>query len=77
LSHGISDVRAAPTAGAVPDGGRILLGARRQWKRTHGGSIIVTVAIAFMFGAWTCSQVLLWGLVAFAVMVTLIARRRP
>jgi hypothetical protein len=53
------------------------LWARRQWKRTHGGSIIVTVAIAFMFGAWTGSQVLLWGLVAFVVMVTLIARRRP
>jgi asparagine N-glycosylation enzyme membrane subunit Stt3 len=53
------------------------LWARRQWKRTHGGSIIVTVAITFMFVAWTGSQVLLSGLVAFAVVATLIARRPP
>jgi hypothetical protein len=34
--------------------------ARRQWKRTHGGSLIVTLSIAFVFGAWTGSQTLLW-----------------
>jgi hypothetical protein len=51
--------------------------ARRRWKRTHGGSMIVTVAIAFLFGAWTGSQAALFALVAFAVVATLIARRRP
>ena len=34
--------------------------ARRNWRRAHGGSLIVTLAIAFVFGAWTGSQTLLW-----------------
>jgi hypothetical protein len=50
--------------------------ARRLWERTHGGSMIVTVAIAFVFGAWTGSQVLLLALVAFAVVATLVSRHR-
>jgi hypothetical protein len=51
--------------------------ALRNWKRRHGGSLLVTLAIAFLFGAWTGSQALLWALVAFAVVATMIARSRP
>jgi hypothetical protein len=51
--------------------------ARRLWKRRHGGSLLVTLAIAFVFGAWSGSQVALWGLVAFAIVAHLIARSRP
>lgn len=49
--------------------------ARHNWKRSHGGSLIVTLAIAFIFGAWTGSQALLWGLVAFAIIAHVVARR--
>jgi hypothetical protein len=51
--------------------------ALRLWKRRHGGSLLVLLAIAFIFGAWTGSQALLWGLVAFAIVAWLIARNRP
>ena len=51
--------------------------ARRSWKRRHGGSLLATLAIAVLFGAWSGSQALLWGLVAFAIVAHLIARSRP
>jgi len=53
--------------------------ALRNWKRRHGGSLIVLLAIAFVFvfGALTGSQALLWGLVAFAVIAWLVARSSP
>lgn len=51
--------------------------ARKLWRRKHGGSLIATLAIAFIFGGLTGSQVLLWSLVAFAVVGWLIARSRP
>jgi hypothetical protein len=51
--------------------------ARRQWQRSHGGSLIVTLSIAVFFGAWTGSTTLLWGLVGFAVVCHVIARSRP
>jgi hypothetical protein len=50
--------------------------ARRNWKRAHGGSLIVTLAIAVFFGAWSGSSAVLFGLVAFAIVATMIARRR-
>jgi hypothetical protein len=51
--------------------------ARRNWKRAHGGSLLVTLAIAFVFGAWSGSHAALLGLVAFAIVATAIARSRP
>jgi hypothetical protein len=48
----------------------------RLWKRSHGGSLLGTLAIAVFFGALTGSQVLLWGLVAFAMVAHMIARSR-
>lgn len=52
-------------------------GARRNWKRSHGGSLLVLLAIAFAFGAWTSSQPAVWTLVVFAVVAWLNARSRP
>jgi hypothetical protein len=49
----------------------------RLWKRRHGGSLIAVLAIAFVFGALTGSQALLWLLVAFAIVAHVIARSRP
>ena len=51
--------------------------ALRNLKRSHGGSLILLLALAVFFGAWTDSQALLWALVAFAVVVWLVARSRP
>jgi hypothetical protein len=51
--------------------------ARKRWKRSHGGSLITTLAIAVFFGALSGSQVILWGLVAFAIVAHVIARSRP
>lgn len=51
--------------------------ANKQWKRSHGGSLLGTLAIAVFFGLITGSQVLLWLLVAFAIAVHLVARSRP
>jgi hypothetical protein len=51
--------------------------ALRNWKRRHGGSLILLLALAVFFGALTGSQALLWGLVVFAVVVFVIARNRP
>jgi hypothetical protein len=50
--------------------------ALKNWKRSHGGSLLVLLAIAFVFGAWSGSQVILWGLVCFAVVAHVIARSR-
>jgi hypothetical protein len=41
-------------------------------KRRHGGSLIAVLLIAVFFGAWSGSQAVLFGLVAFAI-----ARSRP
>jgi asparagine N-glycosylation enzyme membrane subunit Stt3 len=49
----------------------------KLWKRKHGGSLIAVLLIAIFFGAWSGSQALLWGLVAFAIVAHLIARSRP
>jgi predicted lipid-binding transport protein (Tim44 family) len=49
--------------------------ARKLWIRKHGGSLIGTLVIAVFFGALTGSTTLLFGLVAFAIVATLIARR--
>jgi hypothetical protein len=49
----------------------------KLWKRRHGGSLLVTLAIAVFFGAWSGSQAVLFGLVAFAIVAHLIARSRP
>ena len=51
--------------------------ARRAWKRSHGGSIITTLAIAAFFGAWTGSVALMFLLIAFAIVCTAVARSRP
>jgi hypothetical protein len=51
--------------------------ARKLWKRSHGGSLIGTLAIAVFFGALTGSTTLLWLLVAFAIVAHVIARSRP
>jgi hypothetical protein len=51
--------------------------ALRNWKRSHGGSLIGTLAIAVFFGAWSGSQVALFGLVGFAIVAHVIARSRP
>jgi hypothetical protein len=48
--------------------------ARRNWKRAHGGSLLTTLAIAVLFGAWSGSQAALFALVAFAIVAHLIAR---
>ena len=49
--------------------------ARRQWKRSHGGSLIALLAIAVAFGAWSGSVAALWLLIAFAIVAHTIARR--
>jgi hypothetical protein len=51
--------------------------ALRNWKRRHGGSLLVLLAIAFVFGALSGSVVALWGLTTFAVVMWLVARSRP
>jgi hypothetical protein len=51
--------------------------ARKRWKRSHGGSLLATIAIAAFFGALTGSTTLLWLLVAFAIVAHVIARSRP
>jgi hypothetical protein len=51
--------------------------ARKQWKRKHGGSLLMTLLIAIFFGALTGSTTLLFVLVAFAIVVHVIARSRP
>jgi hypothetical protein len=50
--------------------------ARRNWKRSHGGSLIGTLAIAVFFGLATKSVALLFGLVVFAFVAHMIARSR-
>jgi len=52
-------------------------GVLRCRPKKHGGSLIVTVAIAVFLGALTGSQALLWLLVAFAIVAHVIARSRP
>jgi hypothetical protein len=49
----------------------------KQWRGAHGGRLIGTLCIAVFFGALTGSQVLLWALVAFAIVAHLFARSRP
>jgi hypothetical protein len=51
--------------------------ARKQWIRKHGGSLFGTLAIAIFFGALTGSQLLMFLLIAFAIVGTVIARSRP
>ncbi len=51
--------------------------AHKLWKRKHGGSLIAVLLIAAFFGALTGSQVLLWLLVAFAIVAHVIARSGP
>ena len=51
------------------------LWAHRRWKREHGGSLIVNVAVAAIAGGITGSQVAVVVFIALAVVVTL-ARRR-
>jgi hypothetical protein len=48
--------------------------ARRLWIRRHGGSLIGTLPIAVFFGALTGSPVLLFSLIAFALVGTAYAR---
>jgi predicted lipid-binding transport protein (Tim44 family) len=50
--------------------------ARHLWRRAHGGSLIGTLAIAVFFGALTGSTALLVLLIVFALVATMIARRR-
>ncbi len=50
--------------------------AKRAWKRSHGGSLIVNVAVAAIAGGITGSQVAVIGFIGLAVIVTL-ARREP
>ena len=49
--------------------------AHRRWKREHGGSLIVNVAVAAIAGGITGSQVAVVVFMVLAVVVTL-ARRR-
>lgn len=51
--------------------------ARKLWLRRHGGSFIVTLAIALVFGGLSGSTVLLLALIAFAIVGTVVARSRP
>jgi hypothetical protein len=51
--------------------------ARHNWLRRHGGSFLGTLAIAVFFGLLTGSTTALFGLVAFAIVCTAIARSRP
>jgi hypothetical protein len=51
--------------------------ALKNWRNAHGGRFLGTLAIAVFFGAWSGSQVALFGLVAFAVVAHVIARSRP
>jgi hypothetical protein len=49
----------------------------KLWKRSHGGSLIVTLLIAVFFGALSGSRLVLFGLLAFAVAAHMVARSRP
>lgn len=49
--------------------------ARRQWKRSHGGSLTALLLIATFFGLWSGSAAALWLLIGFAVVAHTIARR--
>jgi hypothetical protein len=51
--------------------------ALKNWRAGHGGRFLGTLAIAVFFGAWSGSQVVLWGLIAFAIAAHMIARSRP
>jgi hypothetical protein len=51
--------------------------AVKLWKRKHGGSLIAVLAIALVFGALTGSGIGLLALVAFAVVMWMVARSRP
>lgn len=48
--------------------------ARKQYNAKHGGSLFGTVAIAVFFGLASGSTVVLFALIAFAVLVTVGAR---
>ena len=51
--------------------------ALHNWKRSHGGALWSTLAIAAFFGAWTGSVALMFLLIAFAIVCTVVARGRP
>jgi hypothetical protein len=50
--------------------------ALRNWKRSHGGSLIAVLAIAVVIGALSGSAVVLIALVTFALVGTAYARSR-
>jgi len=51
--------------------------ALKLWKRKHGGSLLMLLAIAVFFGALSGSQVGIVLLVAVALLGWLYARTRP
>lgn len=51
--------------------------ARRTWVRSHGGSLLGTLAIAVVFGLLTGSAVVLIFLLVVALAGTAYARSRP
>ena len=51
--------------------------ALRNWRRSHGGSLLATLAIAITFGVISGSAVALVLLVAFALVATAYVRSRP
>lgn len=65
-----------PPAGGLQDVGRIPLGAQTLDPQTRG-SFIGTLMLAIIFGGLSGSRVVLFLLIAFAIIGTVIARRRP
>jgi hypothetical protein len=51
--------------------------ALRNWTRSHGGSLLGTLAIAVVIGALSGSAMVLVLLVAFALVATAYASSRP
>jgi hypothetical protein len=51
--------------------------ARRSWVRSHGGSLLAVLAIAFVFGVLTGSAIAFVLLIVFALAATAYARSRP
>jgi hypothetical protein len=49
----------------------------RNWRRSHGGSLLATLAIAITFGVISGSAVALVLLMAFALLATAYVRSRP
>jgi hypothetical protein len=50
---------------------------RRNWRPSHGGSLLALLAIALVFGGLGGSTSAVFALMAFAVVAWVFARSRP